>query len=52
MAKGKNSIKLQSVPPDVRKIILKKQGDMKVNCNCIISQESAVYAIIRESAKQ
>jgi hypothetical protein len=37
------------VPKDVREIVITKQNAMREHCTCTVSQETAIYAIIRES---
>lgn len=36
------------IPKDIREIVIGKQTDMMKNCTCKVSQETAIYALIRE----
>lgn len=58
MAKSKQSekvgtgmIQLKSIPKNVKKLILKKQGQLREECGCLKSQETTVYTIINEWAE-
>lgn len=46
-------VKLHStfMTKEIRKIILSEQAEMKVNCNCTVSQASATIKIIRNWGK-
>jgi len=48
---GTKSLKLRQIPPDVYQLLLKIQGEKKVQCNCQYSLEQTVYMIIRAFTK-
>lgn len=42
------AIHLKSMPESIRKMILQKQTDEKIKCDCMRSMEWTIYTIIRE----
>lgn len=44
--KGKK-MKLLNVPEDIQKIIIEKQSEEKINCDCERSQDYAIYKMLR-----
>lgn len=48
---GRGSIKLLVVSPNLKRLILEEQVEMKLKCNCQFSLEQTIYAIIRKWAR-
>lgn len=49
---GRFSVKINSTPKDVRKIILAEQAEMKAKCDCSnFSQEKTLVMIVRKWAR-
>lgn len=48
MAKRALQITASALPEDVRKAIIERQTEAMRACNCQISQETAIFKIIRE----
>lgn len=40
---------LRSMPKDVHELLIRRQALEKIRCNCIVSIETTIYKIIRES---
>jgi hypothetical protein len=45
-------MRLREMPEDVRKILLQKQAEHKIKCNCHYSLEQTIYKLIRAAAKE
>jgi hypothetical protein len=44
--------KLKAIPEDVYRIILEKQLEHKLHCNCQFSIEQTIYKLIRLAGKK
>ncbi len=44
----KKVLPLKNMPDSIKEIILHKQANEKIKCNCVRSLEWSIYAIIRE----
>lgn len=48
---GKNSIKISSISPNIRNVILEEQLNLKLKCDCMVSKEKTIIKIIRNWGK-
>jgi hypothetical protein len=44
-------IKLRTIPKESKRIILHEQAELRVKCNCVVSQERAALKIIQNWGK-